>query len=334
MRPTKEGWRIILTAVLIALAALNTGNNLIYILLGIELSLLLVAAVALPLNLRGLEISASPRGPVYAGEDATIDVTVRNTRRILPAYSLQLGADAEGGGSIMRVGPRAGATSAAVFKFPKRGVYPGAGGIRAGSFFPFIFFSGRSKARAAGPLTVYPRLIDLPETALAEGRSEGSAHIMQGEGDDLFGLREFRFGDDVRRVSWKVSARTGRLMLREFAEDMHEAICIILDDAAPVAPEAFEKAVSVAASLAVRHCREGRPVGLATCRGLIPPASGEENLYRMLDELAVAGESGGGACTLDAEAIHGLRIGVLKSANSTLGGLAPSCEVLIDASAI
>lgn len=335
MRPTREGKRLILTALLIVLTALNTGNNLIYIMLGVLLSVITVSVLMLWIDLRRLAVSALARGAVYAGEDAVVDVSITNAKRMVPSFSIEVSAPdiAEGKATAIRIGPRSASVLPVTMKFLGRGAHPLTALILSSSF-PFIFFSGRASARAEGSITVYPRLLDMPDSPLAEGRGSSRSQFRKGEGDDLHGLREFRYGDDVRRVSWKSSAKTEKLMLREFAEDSHDALTIILDDIGPAEPEAFERAVSVAATLAVRHSQAGRPVGLATCGGLISASPGAENLYRILDALAVVSEFTGRRCGIDAEHLHGVKVGVLKRTVSNLGGLAGHCEVLIDASVI
>ncbi len=80
-------------------------------------------------------------------------------------------------------------------------------------------------------------------------------------GTDLVGLHEYAMGDDLRRLHWATSARTGTLMVREDAEPSQAHLCVLLDDRASayLGDDAlFEEAVEVAAAL----CRAGVEIGL------------------------------------------------------------------------
>src|ERR1700690_2029718 len=87
MKTTREGNRFILATVLILVAAFNTGNNLIYLILSLMLSFLFLSVLILRINLAGLEIEASAEGPVFAGEETALNVRLRNKKRVFPCYS-------------------------------------------------------------------------------------------------------------------------------------------------------------------------------------------------------------------------------------------------------
>src|SRR5438270_1581174 len=82
-------------------------------------------------------------------------------------------------------------------------------------------------------------------------------------GLEFYGMREYKPGDDLRRIVWRASARMGKLMVREAEQGITDHITIILDtDRGSHSrdgeySESFEVGVSAAASLAVRHMRDG-----------------------------------------------------------------------------
>ncbi len=82
-------------------------------------------------------------------------------------------------------------------------------------------------------------------------------------GLEFYGMREYAPGDDLRRIVWRASARTGKLMVREAEEGITDSITIITDtDRGSHSwegdhSESFETGVRAAASLAVRHIRDG-----------------------------------------------------------------------------
>jgi uncharacterized protein (DUF58 family) len=85
-------------------------------------------------------------------------------------------------------------------------------------------------------------------------------------GLEFYGMREYAPGDDLRRIVWRASARTGKLMVREAEEGITDSIMLLLDtDRGSHSwdgdhSESFETAVRAAASLGVRHLRDGYQV--------------------------------------------------------------------------
>jgi uncharacterized protein (DUF58 family) len=113
-------------------------------------------------------------------------------------------------------------------------------------------------------------------------RGETTANRL-GRRGEFFGLRERRTGDDRRDVHWKSSARTGRLLVREYEDELARRVVIGVDNALPddvreafadgalipahqTQVSAVERAISIAASLAAAYLEVGWTVELA-CRG-------------------------------------------------------------------
>ncbi|ONI84911.1 hypothetical protein ALI22I_31070 [Saccharothrix sp. ALI-22-I] len=119
---------------------------------------------------------------------------------------------------------------------------------------------------------VVPRV--LPVRGLPGGVRRG--HVGADErvergGTDLVGLREYVPGDDLRRLHWATSARTGTLMIREDADPARPHLAVVLDDHADGYAETkdFEDAVEVAASLVTVAIAEGHPVRLVSSSGAV-----------------------------------------------------------------
>jgi uncharacterized protein (DUF58 family) len=92
-------------------------------------------------------------------------------------------------------------------------------------------------------------------------------------GLEFYGLREYKPGDELRRIVWRASARMGKIMVREAEEGITDHITIVLDtDRGSHSwegdhSESFETGVRAAASLAVRHLREGYEIRVETNGG-------------------------------------------------------------------
>lgn len=93
-------------------------------------------------------------------------------------------------------------------------------------------------------------------------------------GAEFYGMREYVRGDDTRKIVWKATAKTGKVMIREAEQGITDHITIILDtdrshhsaDGEGLS-ESFETGVRAAASLAVRHLREGYEILVETNAG-------------------------------------------------------------------
>ncbi|MDQ1373311.1 MAG: hypothetical protein QOJ09_649 [Actinomycetota bacterium] len=113
-------------------------------------------------------------------------------------------------------------------------------------------------------------------------------------GLEFYGMREYVPGDDLRRIVWRASARTGKIMVREAEQGITDHISIILDtdrgshsrDGEGYS-ESFETGVRAAASLGIRHLREGYEIRCETNGGaLTRPLRGAKQQLMLLDALA------------------------------------------------
>jgi uncharacterized protein (DUF58 family) len=113
-------------------------------------------------------------------------------------------------------------------------------------------------------------------------------------GLEFYGMREYVRGDDLRRIVWRASARTGKVMVREAEQGITDHVTIILDtdrgshssDGEGLS-ESFEMGVRAAASLGVRHLREGYEVKIEANGGsLTRHLRGAPQQLSMLDSLA------------------------------------------------
>ena len=127
------------------------------------------------------------------------------------------------------------------------------------------------KARVEGEIIVYPEIKDIDELIPEITGSGYDRYVTRhGTGDEFMLIREFRYGDSMRRIQWKASAKTGKLMVKDMGMDEPRLLTVILDNIKPLNKESFEKAVSFAASVAYKFIRIGFFVRLLTCKKLIP----------------------------------------------------------------
>jgi uncharacterized protein (DUF58 family) len=125
------------------------------------------------------------------------------------------------------------------------------------------------------------------------------ASYFRGRGHELHSLRPYQSSDNARFVDWKVTARTGRLMVREFAREDERRVMLVLDpfvgpprtDLGPLAEaehaERFERAVSMAACIAWHFHEINSVLQFRTNRFSTPMAPAAEIIYDSLRELAL-----------------------------------------------
>lgn len=141
-------------------------------------------------------------------------------------------------------------------------------------------------------LWVYPRTH--PVRAVAGGRPlqhhDGAATETSPRGSlDIREVREYVAGDEVRHLHWKATARTGRLMIRDYADPHQPQFTVLLDNrmVIPAEPE-FEEAVELAASLMVAAAKADHRCQLVTPGGLdVITSPGAGAVRRYLDELCL-----------------------------------------------
>lgn len=355
LTPTREGKRFLLVTLLIAMAAFNTGNNLIYLILAMMLSIFSVSVIVLGINLGGLDLRVSVLQPVFAKQAARLNIFITNAKKFVPSYSLKIhpphggsydpflkgvydgvstseprGGVAPGQGYIAYVPASSEASGSATVFFKSRGVYR-YGDFTVESGFPFIFFRQKFRSRIKGEIKVYPEIKEIEKVFEFSSTHDGAYTTRTGLGDELLMIRDFRYGDGMKLVHWKASAKAEKLMVKEFAEQEPGKVSIILDDTRPFDADAFEKAVSFAASIARRLIEDGFLVGLVTSGDRLSFGSGPEQLFKILDILAVIKESDTSQLPQPEESRSIL---ILKSGDSPLKRLAPASDMVVYASAL
>ena len=143
-------------------------------------------------------------------------------------------------------------------------------------------------------LTVIPQVVPLPAVRLAgeyAGTGESRARSVAVHGEDDAATREYRRGDDLRRVHWRSTARTGELMVRREEQPWESRATVVLDTRVyahrgdgPTA--SFEWAVSAAASIAVHLRQAGYKLRLVTGTGIDVDATEAAGDHVILDTLA------------------------------------------------
>ena len=253
---TRFGWATLVAAA----AALAVGRTFALIELFVFgaalIAVVVISLIWVHLPIPAIDVSrrTSP-GQITAGEAGRSDLVLTNLGR-QRTPQLQL---------FERVGGRGGAT----FQLP-----PLAAGQRTGA--AYLLPTADRGALRCGPLTgrrtdplglsarqhllagpveilIHPRTVHLSPPAVGTAGDLGqflrTAAFAQ-SGSEFHAMREYVPGDDIRRISWKASARSTNLMVKETVNEGLRRFTVLLDiDPASYDEPAFERAVSAAASL-------------------------------------------------------------------------------------
>jgi uncharacterized protein (DUF58 family) len=293
IRPTRDGWWCLGAAVALGFAAMNTGNNLLYLLSSLLLGLIIVSGILSEQSMRSLRLTSVVPEEIYAGRPALLGARVVNGKRRLPTYSIAL----EGGGRrlyVQRLPPGEERLVTWEATFPGRGRWR-LPGVRVRTRFPLGLFVKAGRRLLDHEVVVFPAVRPL-DPARRRRLASGGARALhrRGRGHDLYNLREYRAGDDPRLIHWPSTARAGVLVVRELTEETAVDARIVLVGDGRRDPGRLEPALSEAASLAVRLVDSGAAVELAGPGLSVPSGRGRVHLRRLLTALALY-EPGPGA---------------------------------------
>jgi uncharacterized protein (DUF58 family) len=208
LRPTRAGAYWLAAVIALLATAINYGNNLIFALAFVMLSLWLQAAWLCWRNLRGLLWHPAAPAPVFAGERIGVGGTLAETAGIR-RRALRLHAGSEVSEAV-DLAPGSDARLEAGVPAPRRGVHL-AGPLTLASSYPFGLWRRRVALPAMEAL-VYPAPAGEAPLPLA---APVPAH-RQFAADNFQGVRRYAPGDPTRRINWRVYGRSGQLVVNQF----------------------------------------------------------------------------------------------------------------------
>lgn len=290
IRPTREGWWLLFAAVGLGFAAMNTGNNLLYLLVSMLLGLIVVSGLLSERSIRGLSIAVRVPDELFADRPALFGATVVNRKEWAASYSVTLEILARDGPPRLVYVPRLGPREEHLFTWEetlsRRGRQRLAG-IRITTLFPFGLFLKAGQPIRDSEVIVYPAVAPVPPARLIESGAGETTVRRRGRGSDLYNLRDYRPGDDPRLIHWRSSAKAGALMVRELEAETTADTRIVLDGTGPGDPARLEAALSEAASLSVHLLRSGSAVELVGPGVFVTLGRGRPHERKILTALAL-----------------------------------------------
>ena len=287
--PTREGWWCLAVTVGLGLTAMNTGNNLLYLLEAMVLALIIVSGVLSEQCVRGVRVTPLVPDDIHAGSPCTVGARVRNTKRRRASLSIVLERPGDGArlAYLARLGPSEERLAVWDETLPRRGRHR-VGSVRVTTRFPFGLFLKASRPTDAVDVLVYPRRIPAPPALLRQASGLGTAPARRrGRGHDLHDLRAYHSGDDPRLIHWRVTARTGTITVRELEAETAQDACLVLRGDGARDPDRLEEALAEAAAVAALLLGRAARVGLVGPGIDVPLGHGPAQVRRILTALAL-----------------------------------------------
>jgi uncharacterized protein (DUF58 family) len=304
---TREGWLYILGIILISLAALNTGNNLLFLILASLVAMILMSGILSSITLSGVAMRLQLPEHIFAGQPIRASIELENEKLTLPSFSLRVEAVKAKNAppaALLETPlyfpylPKRGRAHQSVsISFPARGVYRQEA-FRIVTRFPFGFLQKAHRVDLRTEALVYPSVEPTREfLEILPGLQGAMESLAKGRGQDLYALRDYVPTDSARHVHWKASARLGSLMVREFTREDETRVLLVLDphvSASESGAEAqdsakrFERAVTLCAGIAWHFFERNALLQFRSAGMETPLASAEQNIFAILRHLALA----------------------------------------------
>ncbi|HTL90028.1 MAG TPA: DUF58 domain-containing protein [Leptolyngbya sp.] len=294
VNPAYSGWLLGGMGGFFFFAATNSMSGWLYAMSGVAVALMTIAAILSRRTLRGLTITRRPIQPISVGDQITIELLIQNSTRqrktLIQAEDL---IPSVLGTPIQRVveliNPKSSFYWVYQHQATRRGIYRWQE-VNLRTAAPLGLFWCRKPFRSTAIAVIYPTVLPLNRCPLMDQLGQQTSLQLQSQRTKAAtegmtrSLRPYRWGDPMRMIHWRSSARYGELRVRELETlTSGQEIVIALDNGANWEIEAFEEAVTAAASLYFYGDRQTLTIRLWTAgTGLI---QGHQSVLEALAEI-------------------------------------------------
>ncbi|MHB8123367.1 MAG: DUF58 domain-containing protein [Desulfuromonadaceae bacterium] len=278
----------VLITLLIGFAAVNTGNNLLFLVVSGLLAFMSVTGLAGMYNIKKLIPDLHPPEEIYAGIPAIFSVSVKNSKRFLPSFLIRLECRTDQAVVVPLVIPNSICHAPVLLTFNQRGEVP-LGLITISSSYPVGFFTRYWRFEIDSKVTVFPAPIATASIGSGEGTQATGVGLRRERGlsGELERIYPYSGSEPLRMIHWKHSARSHDLLVKGFGMNVVAPLVIDLDS---LPGRGVEERLSRAAWLVQRWGRE-RPVGMLLGGRTLPAGIGKRHSLMLLKELALYGSN-------------------------------------------
>jgi uncharacterized protein (DUF58 family) len=271
--------------ILLGVSAVNTGNNLIYLIVSALLSFMGISGFFGKNNLSKIAVEVEFPREIYAQNNFPLKIILKNKKRLLPVFLLKIHID---GHSVLFpfADVKSETTKYINISFRKRGQYT-IKDVYISSVFPFNFFTRFRHLNNTFDCIVFPELKKCDLITLYEKgrRLKGEkASDKIGFESDIVSIREYVYGDPLKYINWKATAKTGALKTKELSSLLHQPITIDFDKV--IIKDTEEKISCISYSI-IQLLKKNMPVGLKIKDMLYEPGTSRNHKISMLKGLAL-----------------------------------------------
>jgi uncharacterized protein (DUF58 family) len=276
--------------------ASNTGNNLIFMVVSALLGLMGISGFFGRRNIQRVDIELEFPAEVYAGIPFPLKIRLVNRKTFLHASLIRVRVD--GGEAGANAGAAVGAE--AIFPFVEAGddavkyadfTFPSRGrrsveSVTIGSVYPFNFFTRYRTLKMPREVIVFPMPKRCALAGVFERRSAARGETTSartGFDSETLSIRPYTAGDPLKYISWKATAKTGRLMTKETASSACEPVIIDYENTG-IAD--IEERLSCIAYAVLNMIRKNVPVGFKMGQRFYKPDTSPRHKTAILTELA------------------------------------------------
>lgn len=282
LRLTTSGTLYILLTLFLGFAAVNTGNNLLFLMVSVLLGFMSISGWLGHNNLKLLAPSLTLPKEVYADTPVLAMIRVQNGKRRWPSFLLELHC----AGEIARLGgvPADAARECYLtLVFSQRGAQP-LPPVTVASPFPVHFFVRGWQLTPPGEVMVFPRPRPDGERPAAWGDRAGreSRALRAAEEGDYSHLRPYG-GEPPRRIHWRQSARHDNLLSKVLSGQAAQPLLL---EVLALPGASLEEKLGRAVWWVQRCDRRGQPLGLVLGAERLAAGSGPSHRRRLLEALA------------------------------------------------
>jgi uncharacterized protein (DUF58 family) len=306
LKVTREGKIYVVVTLGVGFAAINTNNNLLFLVFGLMLGLIIASGILSELTLRNIEVRRALPRHAEAGIPFPVELALKNLKPYAPSFGIELRDEIDDKPFrrrcfFLRVGTDEERSIAYRCELMKRG-RTNFDGIIVATRFPFGLFEKSRFVALTDEIIVLPAYLPVQIPLRFNSRIDAGAEstTVRGSGHDFRELREMSPGDDPRRIHWKTTARFGRPFIRENNIEAHGFVDLVLDPTPPAPGQSgfdqAERNIEATGTIIRDYIRKGFLVRLTTPANIVLEAKAREEAFVLLEHLALidtstAGES-------------------------------------------
>lgn len=284
--PTKEGITFVTLSFIVGFAAINTNNNLLYLIFGVMLSLVIISGIFSMINLSRIDVKLKQTSELYALTPSYITFSFKNEKFLIPSYSLTLELDKNR--SFITYLPTTDKQELKVGCFFKERGWNKIPEVILYTRFPFGFFKKWIKIDIQNKeVLVYPKLnkITIDKNIIKDQLGEIESN-KTGHGEELKTIRDYTDGDNTKQIDWKNSAKTDKLMVKEFLQKENSVAEVVFN------PENdryrdLEHYISEKASLLAKYVKSGFNVEFITQDKIFKIIYNKRQMFKVFEYLAL-----------------------------------------------